>query len=452
MRKWLPLFALLPLLLEGCASVTARYVVPDAAPGMSFLEAKRKLIPLLKTAQLEATEFKYATMAFGFKYRVQEDALNFSYVKYAGLLDDKGHPAETSCGYEYLEGNVVNDYASRASMNPVFQYEVPLGAACDRLSLYFASKENALALATTLQTLKKLASEGLTTQSSISKQDIANIVSAAVAVAQAPKAAPAALVSDVDKPLIRLPERPNDYALVVGIEKYSDLPEARYAERDAEAVKENLIALGLPSRNVVLLSGEKAGYKSIEKFLETWLARNVDEKSRVFFYFSGHGAPDVKTGEAYLVPWDGDAAFLENTGYPLKRLYQKLGELKAAEVLVALDACFSGAGGRSVLAKGARPLVTTVSMSAATSPKLVILAAATSEQVTSSLDEQGHGTFTYYFLKGLSGAAKDASGAVTAEGLHAYLKPKVEDAARRQNREQDPVLLGTGGERVLVRF
>jgi len=202
-------------------------------------------------------------------------------------------------------------------------------------------------------------------------------------------------------------------------------------------------------RNVVFLTGEKAGYKGIEKFVETWLPNSVDEGSRVFFYFSGHGAPDPRTGQAYLLPYDGDPGFLDNTGYPLQRLYDKLGALKAKEVVVAMDACFSGAGGRSVLAKGARPLVTQA-QAANLRENLTMFAAASGDQITSTLEDQGHGTFTYYFLKGLSGEAKDASGAVTAKSLYGYLKPKVQDAARRQNRSQEPVL--RGGDRELVRF
>ncbi len=82
---------------------------------------------------------------------------------------------------------------------------------------------------------------------------------------------------------------------------------------------------------------------------------------------------------------------------------------------------------------------------------LTVFTAASGEQITSTLEDQGHGTFTYYFLKGLSGNAKDASGAVTAQGLQNYLKPEVQDAARRQNRDQEPVLHGQG-DRELVRF
>lgn len=259
--------------------------------------------------------------------------------------------------------------------------------------------------------------------------------------------------SDIDKPRRRMSERPQDLAVVIGIEKYSDLPPAQFAERDAEAVKNHLIALGFPSRNVALLTGDKAGYKGIEKLVETWLPKNADPESRVFFYFSGHGAPHLKTGQAYLVPWDGDANYLDSTGYPIKRLYDKLGALKAKQVIVALDACFSGAGGRSVLAKGARPLVSKVVTGEASSSKIVSFAAAADDEITATLEDEGHGIFTYYFLKGLSGDARGTDGAVTAAGLHDYLKPKVQDAARRlQNREQTPVLRGSDTARELVRY
>lgn len=258
------------------------------------------------------------------------------------------------------------------------------------------------------------------------------------------------VVSDIDKPAYRISERINDFAVVVGIGKYLEIPEAQFAERDAEAVKNHLLAMGFPSRNVVHLSGERAGYKAIEKFVETWLPKNTDENSRVFFYFSGHGSPDPQTGKAYLLPYDGDPNFLENTGYPISRLYSKLNSLSAQEVIVILDACFSGSGGRSVLAKGARPLVLT-SDKVTIPERLTVFAAAEGDQITSTLEEQGHGTFTYYFLKGVSGDAKNTAGAVTAKGLYSYLKPKVQDAARRQNRNQDPVL-HIKDDREIVKF
>ena len=251
-------------------------------------------------------------------------------------------------------------------------------------------------------------------------------------------------------PGFRLPQRPQDFALVVGVERYASLPEARFAERDASAVAAHMEALGVPPRNIIHLAGPQAGYASLKKYLESWLPKNVTPDSRVYFFFSGHGAPETETRDAYLVPWDGDPSFLKDTAYPLKRLYEKLDALRAKEVVVAMDACFSGAGGRSVLAKGARPLVAQVTK-AAVPPKLTIFAAAAGDQITSTLEDREHGTFTYYFLQGLGGGAKDSSGRITARGLFDYLKPRVQDAARRQNRDQEPVL-DAQGDRVIIQL
>jgi len=60
--------------------------------------------------------------------------------------------------------------------------------------------------------------------------------------------------------------------------------------------------------------------------------------------------------------------------------------------------------------------------------------------VTSTLPEQRHGIFTYYFLKGL-----ETGGPKTAQQLYDYLKPKVQDEASRQNRDQTPLLDGAAG-------
>lgn len=75
----------------------------------------------------------------------------------------------------------------------------------------------------------------------------------------------------------------------------------------------------------------------------------------------------------------------------MKSLYHNLGQLKAKRVVVALDSCFSGAGGRSVLASGVKPLVTKLDL-----PEM-------------------------------------ASGNI-------ILKPKVQDAARLHNHDQTPEL------------
>ena len=77
---------------------------------------------------------------------------------------------------------------------------------------------------------------------------------------------------------------------------------APFAARDADAFKAHVRALGVPERNIVLIKGAKAGRASIVKNVEQWLPRLAKPDSRVYFYFSGHGAPDVKTGHAAALP------------------------------------------------------------------------------------------------------------------------------------------------------
>jgi uncharacterized caspase-like protein len=119
-------------------------------------------------------------------------------------------------------------------------------------------------------------------------------------------------------------------------------------------------------------------------------------------------------------------------------LYEKLGALKAKRVIVALDSCFSGAGGRSVLAKGARPLVAKVDLGNRDSDKVTTLTASGADQISGTIEAEGHGAFTYFLLKGLNGAAADDGGHVTLAALFKYLKPKVQDEAHRHEREQTP--------------
>ena len=263
---------------------------------------------------------------------------------------------------------------------------------------------------------------------------------ASVAAAPAPAPVARSFRSPVEAPSYALGEDPNKFALVVGVEKYLSVPEAEHAGRDARAVRAHLRGLGYPDRNIVLLTDQQAGKSALEKYLDAWLPKNTDERSSVFFYFSGHGAPNPDDGQAYLMPWDGDPKFLENTGYPVKRLYSALNALKARKVMVAMDACFSGVGGRSVIAKGTRPLVGKLDGGSGAAGRVAALTASASDEVTGADEASGHGLFTLQLLDALNARA----GKATFRQLFDALSPKVRDAARRDNRDQNPQLIGDG--------
>lgn len=257
----------------------------------------------------------------------------------------------------------------------------------------------------------------------------------AVAAAPAAEAPPAvrARSSDLDALPPAAPIRTDRHAVVIGIERYrGTLPTADFAAGDARIASQYLKrVLGIPDSNVALLTDENATRGDFEKYIERWLPNRVKAGDEVYVYYSGHGAPNAATGDAYLVPYDGDPTYVEETGYPLRKLYEKLGRLPAKSVFLAMDSCFSGAGGRSVLAQGARPLVT---MTESGVPRnLTVMSASAGNQISNSYAEKGHGLFTYFFLKGLKEKGTDL------RAVFSYLKPQVSDVARRDyNADQEP--------------
>lgn len=287
-------------------------------------------------------------------------------------------------------------------------------------------------------TLKSIKEKRQPARPDITKEELAGMMQTAVEKASKTKGkgfkAGSSVQSDIEKPSFSAADRimgDNDLAVVIGIEGYQNIPKSDFSYDDAKLMKEYATALGFKERNIELLTDERATKSSIEKTLEAWLKNKAKAESRVFVYYSGHGAPDPATGEAYLVPYDGDPNYLSVTGYPLKRLYDNLGKLQVAEVIIVLDSCFSGAGGRSVLAKGSRPLVMTTSTISIPS-NIAVLSATQGTQISTSSPEKGHGVFTYHFLKALNDGQK------TLSEIYTYIKPLVEDDAKTLNISQSP--------------
>lgn len=232
------------------------------------------------------------------------------------------------------------------------------------------------------------------------------------------------------------------YALVIGSNPgWSQDRPLRYAENDAERVREVLVSLGgfAPDRVEVLRDPDTADVRASLRKLAQTAHDSSAEDTLVFVYYSGHA----------------DERFLHLRGEPLshKELQDTLRSLPATIKLGVVDACKSGAvtrKGGTAVEEFALDLV---------NPKLSGMALLTSSGADELSQEsralQGS-VFTHHFVSGLRGAAdEDSDHQVTvAEAYHyAYARTRADTAT--SGVPQKPAFryeLSGQGELVLTRL
>jgi hypothetical protein len=249
----------------------------------------------------------------------------------------------------------------------------------------------------------------------------------------------------------------NRWGVIFGIESYRNVPSVRFAKRDAEYMKEYFLkVLGIPAENLYVKTDDGASLSELKTVFDPkgWLQKNAGNKnSEIYVYYSGHGVPAADGKKAYLLPWDGNPNYAENSAYALDQLYANLGALKVKRVTLFLDSCFSGANrDNEIILADARPVFISSALPSAAA-NLAVFSAASGSQISSAYGDQQHGLFSYFLMKGLRGEA-DANGdkKLTQQELNAYLDENVSSQARRMGREQDPELQSADPTEVLLQW
>jgi hypothetical protein len=245
---------------------------------------------------------------------------------------------------------------------------------------------------------------------------------------------------------------PNALALIIGISDYENTKaSALYADSDAKTFYDYAnMKLGISTNNIKELIGTNAErldiIKSVKNFL---LKRTVTNKTDIYVFFAGHGLATDDGKGMYLLPYDGDPEYLEESAIKRKELFADIQAAKPRSVTVFLDTCYSG-GTRNeeILVASLRPILITAKEQSIPS-NFTVLSAAKGNQTSQSLEEAKHGLFSYYMMLGMEGGADtNNDNKITASELLAFIKNKVE---RQSNFRQTPDLQGDK-DRVLVRF
>lgn len=236
------------------------------------------------------------------------------------------------------------------------------------------------------------------------------------------------------------------YAIIIGVNKYLDkagISTLKYAVSDATAIYETLIDPnigGFPAENAVLMVDDADNLRRIPTrsnilaTLKTWLSLPSRESDTVIISFSGHGIESE--GQSYIMPIDAMMSVPEETAIELAKIKEWLKACPAKKKILVLDCCHSGAG------KGLKGMGV-ATMSAIKQPDgMVTLASCDLQERSYEWEEKQHGTFTYFLLEGLKGAAdSNNDGAVWASELNYYVWDKTRRWAADQGLQQNPVFV-----------
>lgn len=244
--------------------------------------------------------------------------------------------------------------------------------------------------------------------------------------------------------------RPNGkaYALLFGIEKYMEnrLDDVRYAEKDATAIRDALVAIGYESENTQLTLGSAATKTNIEYEVRQ-LAKSTRKGDTVFFFFAGHGY--TLGGENFLLGYDTRSDDIVSTSVSLLRIFLDFEKSECRQVMFFLDSCHSGMR----LADGARGVLEAMSSEElkthfAQAEFQVVFSACDKDENSWPSTKFQHGYWTYHLLKALRAEEPrllDSERRLRSNELQDFLSVEVPNQLALQStekRRQNPKMFG----------
>lgn len=249
----------------------------------------------------------------------------------------------------------------------------------------------------------------------------------------------------------------SSYALVIGIGTYPNFSgedQLKYAASDARAFADFLTrpegGMFLRDHIRVLIDGQATRNAIFSAISD--LGKQVTSDDIFYFYFAGHGVRD-DLDRAYFMPADGSLSTPNGLGIPPLDLFQEVRKRVGSRLTAFfIDACNAGAMYVDGTPRDAEPGVANQlldawkQLHAAGASGDVGFLSSMAAQRSWEDDDLKHGVFTYYLLKGLSGAADQPpygnnDNIVRVGELYKYLVAVVSDYTRKKFAEQMPLIL-----------
>ncbi len=250
-----------------------------------------------------------------------------------------------------------------------------------------------------------------------------------------------------------LPVYTGSHALIIGINKYPNLPNKNlsFAVNDAQEFAKLLTdSYGFKPSDVKVLTDGDATLANVRAAI-TELANpgNVHADDRILIYFSGHGqtVKDQSGNDlGFLIPSDGKVDLdrpklndFKQTCLPMQFVWDTLDPSPAKHIAVIADACFSGLLTKSK-GLGANELSGYLTRTA----RQVVSAGGKGEETWES-PEFNHGIFTYNLIQELKKRSQTSS-IFTMQELFASIQTPVMEMSKSRQVPQFRNVLDTEGQ------
>ena len=274
------------------------------------------------------------------------------------------------------------------------------------------------------------------------------------------------------------------YAIVVGIKDYQNrgkwnLNNLRYASKDARAFADYLRSpQGGHFDKVEVLTDEQATTIAIRDAMKEKL-REVREDDFVVVFWAGHGSPDPHDEKTlYLITHDTDPEHMASTAYPMAEFKADIAKIKARQVLVIADTCYSagiadpsiglrGTEEANTIVEGMRG-ITAIPTNETGQPQQPSAAAVPMRMIFTSCEQgeksresseigtdsnKGFGVFTFFLIESLKGAGDKAESGGDGNGivtLGEAIETTRDKVIRYTKNQQHPATAGSFDRNIIM--
>jgi uncharacterized caspase-like protein len=257
------------------------------------------------------------------------------------------------------------------------------------------------------------------------------------------------------------------WGILIGISDYEPIgpggPDLQYADDDANDMYQVLTSEhGWKKENIIKLVDSAATKTSIQNAIDN-LSNKVEPNDLFLLFYAGHGSytadqPPIDEADGfdeYFLTHDLEAILDDELAIMLEKI-------KSKQVVVIIDACFSGGffkvadiEARTVPGKPHEKLIDTINGDLAKQGYVVLTASDEDETCAESSTLQ-NGVFTYYLLEGMSSkpfpADLNNNQKVSAEEAYVYAAPRATNFNPHQHAQLWDAIPGEAELTILPRI